>query len=168
MHDGCESGEEPNEMNLEQLDQMIADLERQQQEAAAVLPHLRAARAALDRPAPDAGSEPPPKHPKASANGHGHSTKKNLFEPKFKKPGRELIVDVLRGLDRPALEVGLSLRQLQEALAAQETAFSDQFVNFALKQLQEDGQVQKVPAPKSAKAKWNYRIKPGSMPMEGR
>lgn len=147
-------------MDRQTLDQMIADMERQQREAAAVLPHLRAARAALDDP----GRAQSKAASKAQEN--GHSNKQNLFEPKFKKPGKDLIVDVLAGLGREEIAVGLSLRQLQEALTENKTPFSDQFVMYALKELQKEGLVQKIPAPQGARAKWNHRMNPNHLPME--
>jgi hypothetical protein len=145
-------------MNREELDRIIADLEEQERQAKAMLPHFRAARLALES-APSKASDPKREREKAVENGDSAQIA-HLFPAKYDKPGKVLVVDSLALLRNQDAHAGLSRRGIREALEAKGKPFSSQFVAFAIKELEDEGVVERVPAPPDSAAKWHFRLNP--------
>lgn len=126
----------------EAIEQVIRDLEAEQERTALVLADLRVALAKARNgavaPLP-AATSPKPSHP--------------VFQKKYEKNARELILAVLRG-SRRALHVG----QIQDALKAQNFEFIKATISLNLKHLQEEGLARRVKAQSGSGFTWAWLI----------
>ena len=136
------------------LDELIAFWEAQQKKAGEVLPHLRAAKAALSgskarrvRKVIIPRSKTRPK--KAGSN---------AFQPKYNQPSRVLIAQMLDELG--ADHRGLTATAIRTQLAEGGHLFSAQAIMFALKKLLRRSRIKRVPAHKGVRGTWVYKANP--------
>lgn len=139
---------------IKALKSLIAVWEKKARQAEKMLTHLRAALLMLEKDAASSGLSVAKRRPKAPAP---------LFSAKYGKSASTYL--------RSILTRTMTLREIQETLAASGKTYTDQAVVFALKRMEKKGEIEpRSAAPAGSAAKYVYgpvRTRRENQPLRG-